>query len=185
MAGNKKYIILVIGIVSLGLLLTGGTYAYLSFTASVTNATYNGTSTCFLVDYGTTVDQSSLPINGYLFQSSTPKGGLLSTVTMNIKSGCSVNGKGYIYLNVGSATGSKLFQNNALKYAVYENVNSEPVSSGVISQTGEMTLYGDFTLSETAKNYYIYIWLDGNIADNSYVNIPFSGYIHASATQTE
>lgn len=183
--GKRKYIILVVGIISLGLLLTGGTYAFLSLTATVANATYNATSTCFIVDYSVTNNDNTLPIDGVLFQSSTPKGGLSGSVTMNINSRCSVTGTGTISLNVGTATGSKLFEKNALKYAVYENVNSDPVASGNITKTGEMTLYSNFTLSKTAKDYYIYIWLDGNIADNSYVNIPFSGYIHASGAQTE
>lgn len=185
MTGKRKYYVLIIGIIiigiiSLGLLLVGGTYAFLRFTATVTNAKYNGTSTCFIVDYN-----AGAAISGTMFQSKTPKGGLSGTVTMNINANCSVNGVGTIKLNVGNATGTKLFQNNALKYAVYENINSSPVSSGNITAKGEMNLYSNFALSKTAKTYYIYVWLDGERADNTYVDIPFSGYISASATQTE
>ena len=180
MNGKNKYVVLVVCIIMFGLLLVGGTYAFLSFTATVTNATYNGTSTCFIVDY----DEGDA-ITGVMFQSSTPKGGLSGSVTMNIKSSCSVAGTGTIKLNVGSSTGSILLSEGALKYAVYENINSNPVASGTITSTGNKDLYSGFALSMTAKTYYIYVWLDGSIADNDYVDIPFSGHIHATAIQTQ
>ena len=55
----------------------------------------------------------------------------------------------------------------------------------IVGSIGDIDLYTGFSLSHTATTYHIYIWLDGNLADNDYVNLPFSGYIHASATQTE
>jgi len=180
MTGKHKYLILVIGIISLGLLCVGGTYAYLSFAATVTNATYNGATTCFTVDY-----EEGDAITGTMFQSSTPKGGLSGSVTMNINADCSVTAKGTITLNVGSSTGSILLSEGALKYAVYDSTKTNVLSSGTITATGNKNLYTGFDLSYTATTYYIYVWLDGNIADNDYVNIPFSGHIHASATQTE
>ena len=184
MKSKKSYIILVVSIISFGLLLVGGTYAYLSFTANVTNAVYNGATTCFDIDYDITNDDGTLPITGTLFQSSTPKGGLSGKVTMNIKSNCNISeGNGTIKLNVANTTSSLLLSDGALKYAVYENVNSDPVSEGVISATGDMVIYQNFTVTHDLKSYYIYIWLDGNIADNEYVNLPFDGSISASATQ--
>lgn len=183
MIGKKKYMVLIVGLVSLGLLLAGGTYAWLTFNANVENGTYNADSTCFMIDYS-----AGGAITGTLFQSSTPKGGLSGSVTMKIKSSCSASGTGNIKLNVGTDTSSLLLSDDgALKYAVYENINSNPVSSGTISSTGDMNLYSNFALagpSEAAKTYYIYVWLDGNIADNDYVNLSFSGNISASATQT-
>lgn len=180
MNGKSKYLILVFGIISFGFMLVGGTFAFLSFTATVTNAVYNGTTTCFLVDYS-----SGQAITGTMFQSSTPKGGLTGSVTMNIKSSCNVNGAGTITLNVGSDTGSILLSEGALKYAVYDSANVNVLASGAITGTGNKDLYTGFDLSKTATTYHIYVWLDGNIADNDYVNLPFSGYIHASAIQTE
>ena len=60
-----------------------------------------------------------------------------------------------------------------LKYAVYENINSSPVSSGVISTTGDIELYGGFYVSSISKTYYVYVWLDGNMVDNDYLNTSF------------
>lgn len=180
MNGKSKYLILVFGIISFGFMLVGGTFAFLSFAATVTNASYNGTTTCFDLDYS-----SGQAITGTMFQSSTPQGGLTGSVTMNIKSNCNVNGTGTITLNVGSETGSLLLSEGALKYAVYDSANANVLASGAITGTGNKDLYTGFDLSKTATTYHIYVWLDGNIADNDYVNLPFSGYIHASAIQTE
>lgn len=56
---KKKLIGTIIGVVMFAALIAGATYAFLSFTATVTNATYNGTTMNFLVDYtkGTAITQ--------------------------------------------------------------------------------------------------------------------------------
>ena len=177
---KNRNLFLVILVIAIGFLCVGGTYALLTFSVLVTNSSYEGSTTCFDIDYS-----AGSAITGVLFQSSTPQGGLSGSVTMNINSGCSINGKGTITLNVETSTGSLLLSEGALKYAVYEDVDSEPVSSGIITSTGDMDIYSNFSISKTAKNYYIYIWLDGSIADNDYADIPFSGYIHASASQID
>lgn len=76
---------------------------------------------------------------------------------------------------------------NALKYAIY-NTNSissstVPLKVGYVNKTGSIVLYNNFDITSTQVNYYIYIWLDGNISDNSYANLSFNGYISASANQ--
>ena len=48
---KRKLIGTIIGVVMFAALIAGATYAFLSFTATVTNATYNGTTMNFLVDY--------------------------------------------------------------------------------------------------------------------------------------
>ena len=185
MNSKNKYIILIILVIAFGLGLTGVTYALLTRAVGVIGGNYNTITSCFIVNHSANVSTNKLPVNGYLFQSSTPKGGLLSTITLNIDSSCSVVARGSIYLMVEEGTSSKLLENGALKYAVYEDVNGEIVSSGIISYKGDILLYSDFELAHAEKNYYVYIWLDGNVADNSYVNVSFDGYLHASAEQVE
>lgn len=181
MTGKYKNIILIVAVFCLGLLLVGGTYAFLTFSANVTNATYNVTSTCFDIDF-----ETGEAITGTLVQSSTPHGGLSGVVRMNIKEECRTSGRGTLTLDVASEEGSSiLLSEGALKYAVYEDETEEPVAAGVIDTNGEIDLYDNFVLPRTFyKEYYIYIWLDGTIADNSYANIPFSASIKASATQS-
>lgn len=180
MKTKNKYFVLVLVVITIGLLCVGGTYAYLSFTATVQNTISNGTSKCFLADF-----EAGEAIEGVLYQSKTPKGGLSGSVSMKINSTCNVSGTGTIKLNVASSTSNILVSEGALKYAVYENINSSPVASGSINAKGNTNLYSGFTLSTTAKTYYIYVWLDGTIADNDYFDVSFSGYIHAEATQTD
>ena len=48
---KKKLIGTIIGVAMFAALIAGATFAFLSFTATVTNSTYNGTSMNFLVDY--------------------------------------------------------------------------------------------------------------------------------------
>lgn len=50
----------------------------------------------------------------------------------------------------------------------------------------DYNIYTDFDVTnDTTLNFYIYIWLDGYMSDNSYASLPFSGYIHAEVTQNE
>lgn len=251
MAKKRYYVILVMAVVLGGLLLTGGTYAWLTFSTTVGDNEIVANSTCFIIDYsGDFQSLGSLPgdVNGdnklnladitsmrsyvsgnkdftseqialgdsdgdgdldsddveywrtvvssrdpaapvyyygLLFPSKTAKGGLSGSVTLNINSECSVAGKGTITLNVGSDTGSVLLSEGALKYAVYDSTKTNELASGTLTATGDKTLYTNFSLSTTATTYYVYVWLDGTIADNDYINAPFSGYLRASAVQTE
>lgn len=75
-----------------------------------------------------------------------------------------------------------------LKYAVYnsDDITQNPVSVGHINTSDighDITLKDDIVISEVQKYYYIYIWLDGYMTDNSFSNLPFSGSISASAIQ--
>jgi len=183
MERKKKNVILIILIVFVGLPLIGGTYALLSYIISVSGGNYNTVTTCFNVNYSGTSHTDKLPVNGYLFQSSTPQGGLLNEVAMSLDLTCGIKAVGNIYLMVEDDTGSVLLSEGALKYAVYDNLDSDPIASGSITSKGDKLLYGNFPLSGNEKKYYVYIWLDGNIADNDYANIPFDGYLHATAEQ--
>lgn len=179
--GKNKYLMLAIAVICFGLLLVGGTYAFVTFTATVTNSKIDATSTCFIIDYDT-----GDAITGTLFQSSTAQGGLTGTVKLNINEECSVAANGTITLNVGTETSSVLLSEGALKYAVFEAIDEQPVSTGTITKTGDINIYTGFTLpNKYAKSYYIYVWLDGAIADNDYIDVTFSGSIKASAMQTE
>ena len=74
----------------------------------------------------------------------------------------------------------------ALKYAIYTTNNtsgSDPVSVGYIKQTGNMTIYENFSIAPSTVNYYVYVWLDGYLSDNTYQNQSFAGTISADASQ--
>lgn len=222
MNSKKKMVFLSVGIILAGLLIAGGTYAYLTIAANVKNGNYVGNTTCFSINYDITNADGTLPITGTLLPSANPSGGLVGNLSIGVKSGCSVSGLGNLHLVVSSG-GNVLFQKvathcenaktlktltqyttssactavtgnvwvtngSALKYAIYDNNNptsSQPLSVGYIDRIADINIYNQFSISSTAKTYYIYIWLDGNFADETYLSQPFSGYIYADATQVE
>ena len=71
----------------------------------------------------------------------------------------------------------------ALKYAVYTDIYKEPISTGYVNKNGTIAIYDDFELTHTPTEYYIYIWLDGEISDNSYANASFNGTVTATVAQ--
>ena len=211
---KKKNFILIFSLLLVVACLSAATYAYIIFSINVTNASYNSMTACFDVDYDITNDDGTLPINGTLFHSATPKGGLSGKVAININSSCEAGGIATINLNVESG-GSVLFQTvrehcentktlqtltdyktqtaceevdgaqwvtngTALKYAVYEDLTAEPFSTGYVIGTGVIPVYDNIVLSHSVRTMYIYIWLDGELADNSYANIAFEGSVGAT-----
>ena len=75
-----------------------------------------------------------------------------------------------------------------LKYAVYTSTaaNATPVSVGRITSSdigNTMTIYNNFVVTPDETFYYIYIWLDGYLTDNTHTNLPFSATISASVSQ--
>lgn len=213
---KNKNIVLSLVIVLVGLVLAGGTYAYLTVTLNVTNNIVNGSSTCFNVDYLNT-DQ----ITGTLIPSARPTGGLTGTVSLKINNACDLEGTGNIYLHVNANTsntfittlpnhcenrytletmtqyttsntcqannGSWITAGTALKYAVYDNSagTGDPLNVGYINDIDDdIAIYENFIITKTQKNYYIFLWLDGNLTDNTYANLSFSGYVKADAMQS-
>lgn len=75
----------------------------------------------------------------------------------------------------------------ALKYVVYDTETvtstSSPLSSGYINSLGKLELYTDFSISHELVDYYVYVWLDGNLSDNSYANQLINGEVSATVSQ--
>ena len=217
---TKKNILLIVLVLVLGLAMAGGTYAWLTINANVSNTNYTATSTCFLVDY----TDNTQTLSGTLFPSVGPNKGLSGSVSLKVNSSCLVSGKGTLYLHVNNGTstkfgaivdahcenpntletlhdyktssacstngGSWVTTGSALKYAVYDNntLTGNPLAKGYFANSligSEGPLYADFDVTYTEKTYYIYVWLDGYVSDNTYTNLPFDGYILARATQTD
>lgn len=77
----------------------------------------------------------------------------------------------------------------ALKYAVYDtnSVTSStiPLSVGYVTNTTGIQMLNNISITSTVSTYYVYIWLDGNLIDNSYLSLAFNGNISATATQID
>ena len=129
---------------------------------------------------------------------STCKAGGTGTINLNVKSGGSV-----LFQTVrGHCENTKTLQTvtgyetqtacesvegtqwvttgTALKYAIYEDLKSEPVSVGYVTGTGIISVYDNIVLSHTMKTIYIYIWLDGELTDNSYADIAFNSSVEST-----
>lgn len=77
-----------------------------------------------------------------------------------------------------------------LKYAVYDNASQTgtPLSVGTIvsSDVGNDKIILDgVSITSTQKYYYIYVWLDGYLIDDSVAEFTFNAYISASAIQNQ
>lgn len=212
----KKNIILAVSIIMIGLLVVGGTYAYLmSVSINVSNGRYNSTLECFNIDY-----DNGGSIVGTLVPSGTYTGGLSGSLTLGINDSCNVTGIGKLKLLVGNSnsiltsTVSSHCENSmlqtivdsngalidetsclanssytwvtdgtALKYAVVNG--SSILSVGYVNVVnGNIVLYDNFSVSN-AVDYTIYIWLDGNLSDNTYSNLSFDGEISSTVVQVE
>ena len=212
---RRKNIILSVVVVLVGILLAGGTYAYLTFSINVTNNVVNASTTCFDIDY---LDTNQ--ITGTMFPSAGPAKGINGKVSLKVKSSCDLDGIGNIYIHANSGTSTKFTttmtahcenpntletlksyttsstctSNNGiwvtngtpLKYAIYDNdsATGQPIDVGYFNAIGsDLAVYKTFLINHTQKNYYIFLWLDGYLTDNTYTNLAFNGYVKADATQ--
>lgn len=204
MEKNKKLIVL--GVLVLILIISGITYAILTWTSSRVNIGL--TSNCFTIDYTKGQDISGnlkLLNESDLISSNkfTIKNGIgISAVNIGIKSTCTIEGFGSIYLNVTNI--SEAFttgdSKGALKYVVLNNTSTittpssvtvdsllnqsfEIVAKGSIESSGKKLLY-KMELSNTEINkYIIVIYVDNFLAGNSITSATFSGNISSEAEQ--
>lgn len=163
----------IIGIVAFAALIIGVTYAW--FTWNSTPRELSGISGCFTINYvnGTAIEGNISPSADY-------KGGKSTTATLSIAEDCTTEGTATINLTTEGGSTVDL-SGNGVKYAVY-NADSL-VNKGVI--TGGTQALATVDLTKVATTYTVYVWIDGAIADNTYVGKTYSGYIHVSATQVE
>ena len=231
---DKKNVKLLVIVAVICVLLIGGTFAALMFSANITNGNIQGCTTSFAITYGVSDSGNEEPITGTLFPSKKAQGGLSGKVSLTMvrDNACdaSITGIGTLklHMNGNNSNSADLLKNittghcedtttfetlsdyttssactasssrkwvtstTGLKYAIYTNSagTGTPVSAGYIPSgdfsTGyDITIYDGFTIDYTTRVYYVFVWLDGYITDNSYVNLPVSAYITASAVQSE
>ena len=202
---NKKK--LIIGIV-LGIILVSGiTYAILTWTSTRINLGI--TSDCFTIDYtkGGDITGSLKLLNEEDLITSdnkfTIKNGVgISSANIGINSSCNIEGYGSLYLNVTSisdafTTGSSV---GSLKYVVLKNTSSitnprEVSVTSLLNQSFDIEAKGIITSSGTKDilvrnlsnteiyKYLIVIYIDNNLASNDVIGATFTGNISADAEQ--
>ena len=214
---NKKNILIIIAVLMVGLLITGGTYAYLTVAMTVTNGNYATNTHCFGVTYSDDTDN----ISGTLFPTGNASGGLSGGISATADATCGLNGRGTLYLHIDNSTSDQLLSavsghceventletlqdydssaectavsgakwvtnGTALKYAVFSD--SDLYSSGYITANDKGTdkvIHEDFSVTTTTKTFDVYVWLDGYLSDDTYLDLPFNGSTKMVVMQTK
>ena len=171
----------VFGIILFICLIAGFTYAWVSWQSN--NIGIGGTLDCFDIDYGISQQIGSSSTKASLEMASSYTGGLSAKVSLAVKSTCTnVSGTATLYLNTTQAPSSIL--KGALKYTVVSG--SSVIATGAITSSSRITLANNINVSSTTPSTYtVYVWLDGSLADNSYANLSYTGYISAEAVSKE
>ena len=185
---KRKVIGTIIGVMMFAALIVGATYAWLSFTANVTNATATGSTLNYWVNYAKGQDLSELP----MLASATTTTASKVTVTAQRPQG-SIADNIKLYLTTTS-TGS-LTTSGAIKYVVCEgNCTSETFSGytiNAVTATSTVEIYNRTLPGETTSNsnatvtYNIYFWIDAATLVNAHLGQTYSGYIHADSAQNQ
>ena len=203
---EKKKKLIILGVIILILAISGLTYAILTWTSSKINIGL--TSGCFTIDYTKGQDisgnlkllnESDLISNNKF----TIKNGIgISAVNIGIKSTCTIEGYGSIYLNVTNISDAFTTGDSkgALKYAVLSNTSTITTPSSVtvdslLNQSFDIVSTGSITSSDTITlltkqlsnteiyKYLVVIYVDNALAGNSITSASFQGNISASANQ--
>ena len=203
---KKQKILIVLGVSLFILIGSGLTYAALTWATS--NPINIGlTSGCFEINYTPggainnanveVMDKSTL-INNNKF--TITEGIALTYVNIGIKSTCTIEGYGSLYLNVTSlssafTTGSS---KGSLKYTILNNTSSSTtltvaglkgqsfdiVKTGTITSTGTVNILTK-QLTTSQYKYLIVFYIDGSLIGNDVIGASFAGNISADAHQGE
>lgn len=186
---KRKLIGTIIGVIMFAALIVGATYAWLSFTATVTNSTANGTTLKYTVNYGKGDDISDIPI---LVNGTTTTASEVTLTAQRPQGSIADNIKIYISTNA-SASDDIITSSGAIRYVICETSCNATFSGNTInSLTTESTveifsgtLEGTTaSASNKTHTYKIYFWLDAATITNDHINKKYSGYIHADSTQS-
>ena len=185
---KRKLIGTIIGVLMFALLIVGATFAWLTFAANVTNATANGTTLKYTVNYGKGNDISDIPI---LSTGTTTTASEITLTAQRPLGSIADNIKIYISTNA-SQSDDALSTSVAINYVICETSCDENFAGNTIEtlnteSTIEIfsgTLEGTTTSSTNKTHTYkIYFWLDAAKITNNLVGKKYSGYIHADSTQ--
>ena len=202
---KKQKILIVLGVSLFILIGSGLTYAALTWATS--NPINIGlTSGCFEINYtpGGAINNANVEVMNESTLISNNKftiteGIALTYANIGIKSTCTIEGYGSLYLNVTNlsnafTTGSS---KGSLKYAILNNTSSSTtltvaglkgqsfdiVKIGTITSTGTINILNK-QLSNTSQNKYLIVfYIDGSKIGNDVIGASFAGNISADAHQ--
>ena len=169
----------VLGVLALIIVVSGITYAAFSWASDPDRGIISGNTQCFDITYTKGTDIT----NGSLDFGSTYTDGLSSTVKVKLDDACTINGIGTLYLDTKEETSDYLITNKLVRYQVLDGTTE--VANGIIESKGKNTIYDNFDVTNTEKEFTVYIWIsiedvtDDNISSIS--SSTYSGTISMSA----
>ena len=202
---KKQKILIVLGVSLFILIGSGLTYAGLMWVTS--NPINIGlTSGCFEINYtpGGAINNANVEVMNESTLISNNKftiteGIALTYANIGIKSTCTIEGYGSLYLNVTSlssafTTGSS---KGSLKYAILNNTSSvstpsvsslkgqsfDIIKTGTITSTGTVNILTKQLSNTSQYKYLIVFYIDGSKIGNDVVGASFAGNISADAHQ--
>lgn len=191
---TKKTIGAVIGVVAFIALIAGATFAWFTASATVTNATYNGTACSYSLTVTGGNISTSLPLasatasSDYFYaknHSTIGAQGAMSTVSAQLASACSASLAGAATIRATITAGAST--NCPLSYAVFSGSTTDytgtPLAKGNITGTTAVDLITTGTLTTTAQTYKIWLYLDGDqITNSACMNLTYTGNITVTST---
>ena len=202
---KKQRILIILGLAVFILIGSGLTYAALTWATS--NPINIGlTSGCFEINYtpGGAINNANVEVMNESTLISNNKftiteGIALTYANIGIKSTCTIEGYGSLYLNVTNlsnafTTGSS---KGSLKYAILNNTSSSTtltvaglkgqsfdiVKTGTITSTGTVNILTKQLSNSTQNKYLIVFYIDGSKIGNDVIGASFAGNISADAHQ--
>ena len=202
---KRQKILIVLGVSLFILIGSGLTYAGLMWATS--NPINIGlTSGCFEINYtpGGAINNANVEVMNESTLISNNKftiteGIALTYANIGIKSTCSIEGYGSLYLNVTNlsnafTTGSS---KGSLKYAILNNTSSSTtltvtglkgqsfdiVKKGIITSTGTINILNKQLSNIVQNKYLIVFYIDGSKIGNDVIGASFNGNISADAHQ--
>ena len=200
MDGNikkSKLIGSLLGIFGFIALVAGATYAWLTWRSN--NIIIAGSTECFDINYpitreiGTTQNPAKLRYFTSYNRDNRNQlvaNPLYAEVALSINQRCTnVAGTGTIYLTTNSTSTDSSILGGALKYTLTSVTNNTEtvISTAAITSTNEITLKNDINVTTNSGStvYRVYVWLDGSIADDTYLNKNYVGSIRAEVVSKE
>lgn len=203
---DKKKKFIIFGVVLLLIVVSGITYAILTWNSTMVKIGIN--TNCFTIDYtkgGDITGSLKLMNENDLISSGkfTIKEGIgISGVNIGIKSSCSIEGLGNIYFNVSNISNALTTGDSkgALKYVVLKNTSSisnpsdisvnsllnqsfDIVAIGSVDSSDKKLLYYTELSNTVIYKYIVAIYIDKALAGNDITEATFSGNISSDAEQ--
>lgn len=198
---KRKIIGTIIGVIMFAMLIVGATFAWLTFSATVTNATVNGITLSYWVDYSGNDTNSDGEIDSItdipVLNVGTKTTAAKATVTAKRPEG-SIADNIKLYLtstSTGLTTTSGIVKyivcvDDDANYQCDENFSNRVIQS--VTATSTVELYSGLltTDNDTGEGilheYTIYFWIDSSMLTSVHLqeeNKQYSGYIHADSNQ--